>query len=83
MMQIEIPKPSSCSVFIVYGSSFGGFKSGNGSHASMDQPACVLPLGRLPFSVLRCKLLNLYVTHLQCYLQKFPIVQAQLILLHK
>lgn len=41
----------------------------------------VLSLGRLPFSDLRCKLLNLYVTFLQSCLQKFPIVQAELILL--
>ena len=38
-------KTFSRSVFIVYGSCFGGFKSGNGWHASMDQPALVQQLG--------------------------------------
>ena len=47
---LEVPSTSSCLVLIVDGSSFGGSKLGNGSHGSVEQPACVVPGETWPLS---------------------------------
>ena len=70
-------KTFSRSVFIVYGSCFGGFKSGNGWHASMDQPALVQQLGVkiVPFMI---KEWNLGHLQLISFLKKLDIGPSQI-----